>query len=42
MGRACQQIFDLSKKSGLRLRMAALRIGISRLAEAKRLRGLYP
>ena len=42
MGRACQQVFDLSKKSGLRLRMAALRIGISRLAEAKRLRGLYP
>ncbi len=42
MGRACQQIFELSEKTGLRLRMAALRIGISRLAEAKRLRGLYP
>jgi glutamate dehydrogenase (NAD(P)+) len=42
MDRACDQIFDLSKKSGLRLRMAALRIGIGRLAEAKKLRGLYP
>jgi len=42
MGRACNQIFELSNKTGLRPRMAALRIGISRLAEAKKLRGLYP
>ncbi len=42
MGRACKQVFDLSNRTGLRLRMAALRIGISRLAEAKRQRGLYP
>lgn len=42
MGRACDQVFDMTKKSGLRTRMAALRIGISRLAEAKKLRGLYP
>ncbi|MBI4533903.1 MAG: glutamate dehydrogenase, partial [Candidatus Melainabacteria bacterium] len=42
MGRACDQVFEMSRRSGLRPRMAALRIGISRLAEAKRLRGLYP
>jgi len=42
MNRACEQVFELSSKSGLRPRMAALRIGVSKLAEAKRLRGLYP
>jgi len=42
MGRACKQVFDFSKKNKIRLRMAALHIGISKLAEAKRLRGLYP
>jgi len=42
MGKACDQIFELSQESGLRPRMAALRIGIARLAEAKKLRGLYP
>ncbi len=42
MGRACDQVFELSLKSGLRPRMAALRIGVSKLAEAKKLRGLYP
>jgi len=42
MGRACDQVFELSSKSGLRPRMAALRIGVSKLAEAKKLRGLYP
>jgi glutamate dehydrogenase (NAD(P)+) len=42
MGKAYDQIFELRAKTGLRPRMAALRIGIGRLAEAKRLRGLYP
>lgn len=42
MGRACDQVFELSAQTGLRPRMSALRIGIGRLAEAKRLRGLYP
>lgn len=42
MGRACDQVLELSTKSQLRPRMAALRIGVSRIAEAKRLRGLYP
>jgi glutamate dehydrogenase (NAD(P)+) len=42
MERACKQVFDFSKKNKIRLRMAALHIGISKLAEAKRLRGLYP
>lgn len=42
MGRACDQVFEMSSKSGLRPRMAALRLGVSKLAEAKKLRGLYP
>lgn len=42
MGRACDQVFELTVKSGLRPRMSALRIGVGRIAEAKRLRGLYP
>jgi glutamate dehydrogenase (NAD(P)+) len=42
MGRACDQVFEMTKRSGLRSRMSALRIAIGRLAEAKRLRGLYP
>ncbi len=42
MGRACDQVFEMTKKTGLRPRMSALRIGIGRLAEAKKLRGLYP
>ncbi len=42
MGRACDQVFELCSKSKLRPRMSALRIGIGRLAEAKKLRGLYP
>jgi glutamate dehydrogenase (NAD(P)+) len=42
MGRACDQVFEMSAKAKLTTRMAALRIGVSRIAEAKRLRGLYP
>ena len=42
MGRACDQVLELATKDKLRPRMAALRIGVSRIAEAKRLRGLYP
>ena len=42
MGRACDQVFEMTQKTGLRPRMSALRIGIGRLAEAKKLRGLYP
>ncbi|MBY0358835.1 MAG: Glu/Leu/Phe/Val dehydrogenase [Candidatus Obscuribacterales bacterium] len=42
MGRACDQVFEMTKKNKLRPRMSALRIGVGRLAEAKKLRGLYP
>lgn len=42
MGRACDQVFEMTQRQGLRPRMSALRIGVGRLAEAKRLRGLYP
>lgn len=42
MGRACDRVFSLATESKLRPRMAALRLGVSTIAEAKRLRGLYP
>ncbi len=42
MDKACDEVFKLSLDRNIRLRMAALQIGISRLAEAKQLRGLYP
>lgn len=42
MGKAFDQVFALCEKTGSRPRMAALRIGVGRLAEAHRLRGLYP
>ena len=42
MGRACDQVLEMTQKTKMRPRMSALRIGIGRLAEAKRLRGLYP
>lgn len=42
MGGACDKVFNLTKESDLRARMAALQIGVSTIAEAKKLRGLYP
>ena len=42
MGGACDRVLSLTSESGLRPRMAALRIGVSTIAEAKKLRGLYP
>lgn len=42
MGRACDRVFALSSELTIRPRMAALRLGVSTIAEAKRLRGLYP
>ncbi|MBZ0187855.1 MAG: Glu/Leu/Phe/Val dehydrogenase, partial [Candidatus Obscuribacterales bacterium] len=42
MGRACDKVFSLSSENNIRPRMAALRLGVSTIAEAKRLRGLYP
>lgn len=42
MGRACDRVYELSSERNLRPRMAALRLGVSTIAEAKRLRGLYP
>lgn len=42
MGRACDRVFALSAERTIRPRMAALRLGVSTIAEAKRLRGLYP
>jgi Glutamate dehydrogenase/leucine dehydrogenase len=42
MGRACDKVFALSTTTKRRPRMAALQLGVSTIAEAKRLRGLYP
>ncbi|MBX9671731.1 MAG: Glu/Leu/Phe/Val dehydrogenase [Candidatus Obscuribacterales bacterium] len=42
MGRACDRVYELSSERSIRPRMAALRLGVSTIAEAKRLRGLYP
>lgn len=42
MGRACDRVFDLCDGGDLRPRMAALQLGVSTIAEAKQLRGLYP
>ncbi|MDR4506955.1 MAG: Glu/Leu/Phe/Val dehydrogenase [Candidatus Brocadiaceae bacterium] len=39
---AFNRVFALSKKKGLDMRTAALMLGIDRVAEAKKLRGLYP
>ncbi|MBI5420655.1 MAG: Glu/Leu/Phe/Val dehydrogenase [Deltaproteobacteria bacterium] len=42
MLQAFQEVLALSKERGVSHRMAALMIGISRVAEAMRFRGLYP
>lgn len=42
MGRACDKVFALTTDTNRRPRMAALQLGVSTIAEAKRLRGLYP
>ena len=42
MLRAFEEVMALSKEKGVSHRMAALMIGISRVAEAMRFRGLYP
>ena len=36
------QILSLSRKQNIPMRMAALAIGVKRVQEAKRLRGLFP
>jgi glutamate dehydrogenase (NAD(P)+) len=36
------QILNASRKQNISMRMAALSMGISRVAEAKRQRGLFP
>ncbi len=42
MGKACDKVFALTAERNIRPRMAALWLGVSTIAEAKRLRGLYP
>jgi len=42
MGVAFQQVLALSRKEQVDLRTSALMLGVNRVAEAKKLRGLYP
>ncbi len=42
VGKACEQVFDLARREKVSLRMAAWRIAVARVVEARRLRGLYP
>lgn len=42
MNAAFQRVRALSREEGVDLRTSALMLGVSRVAEAKRLRGLYP
>jgi len=37
-----RKVFDYAKEKGVSLRMAALMLGINQVAQAKKLRGLYP
>ena len=39
---AFTQILALQKKQNISMRMAALSLGVKRVQEAKRLRGLFP
>ncbi|MDP8235370.1 MAG: glutamate dehydrogenase, partial [Candidatus Erginobacter occultus] len=39
---ACRQIWELSRKKKVDLRLAAYIVAVSRVAEAARLRGIYP
>ncbi len=40
--RAFNQVWSLAEREGTTLRTAALMVGVSRIAEGKRVRGLYP
>lgn len=42
MNNAFEEVYKLSEKREVDMRSAAMMIGVSRVAEAKRLRGLYP
>lgn len=42
MQKAFQEVHELSERNGVDLRTAALMLGIGRIAEAKRVRGVFP
>ena len=42
MSEAFDSVWDMMKKSKCSMRMAAYKIGVGRVAEAVRLRGIYP
>ena len=42
MNAAFQRVLSLSREEHVDLRTSALMLGVSRVAEAKKLRGLYP
>jgi glutamate dehydrogenase (NAD(P)+) len=39
---AFTQVLTMSRKQGISMRMAALALGIKRVQEAKKIRGLFP
>jgi glutamate dehydrogenase (NAD(P)+) len=42
VGRACDRVFETSSKNKISFRTAAMGIAVSRVVEARKLRGLYP
>ncbi len=42
MTRAFREVYELSRREGIHMRTAALMLAIGRVAEAKRLRGVFP
>jgi len=40
--RACQDVFAMAEQHGITLREAAMMLGVSRVVEATRIRGIYP
>ncbi|MBI4532906.1 MAG: Glu/Leu/Phe/Val dehydrogenase [Candidatus Melainabacteria bacterium] len=42
MSKACDRVFEVSTKSKVSLRTAAMSLALARVVEARRLRGLYP
>lgn len=39
---ACRKVWELAQKEKIDLRLAAYMVAVSRVAEAARLRGIYP
>ena len=42
MTRACRDVVAMAEQHGITLREAAMMLGVSRVVEATRIRGIYP